>query len=167
MAGVEPRLVDPESVEGVDAEPSRRLEVGIAVVAVAGSIAVLVLSGGIESQVDAGGVSPQWWPRTLAVVALVISVALLVVAVSRAPFARDDLNRTTAAGWRRVLVTAAASVLFIVAWDTVGFVVGCPLYLAALMALYGKRGLMALVVFPVVTTAGLYAMFHLLLRVPL
>ncbi|MFH5821214.1 tripartite tricarboxylate transporter TctB family protein [Georgenia sp. AZ-5] len=156
-----------EQPEGYIAPASRRLELVIAVLAVALSAVVLVLSQGIESQVDSGGLAPSWWPSVLAGAALAISAVLLILALVRRPAERGDLQAGTRQGWYRVLISSALSVLFLVAWEPVGFVIVCPLYLAALLATYGLRGLRGLLIFPVAITALIYVLFALILRVPL
>ncbi|MPV87590.1 hypothetical protein GB882_02835 [Georgenia ruanii] len=156
----------PVEAEGHPAPASRRLELLIAVLAVVLAAVVLVLSRGIESKVDAGGLAPSWWPTVVSGAALAISVALLVLALVRRPPAREDLQSGTREGWFRVLVSSALTVLFLAAWGLVGFVVACPIYLAALLATYGLRS-RGLVIFPVAVTALIYVLFDLILRVPL
>ncbi|MFD1506707.1 tripartite tricarboxylate transporter TctB family protein [Georgenia yuyongxinii] len=162
----EPEQAEPALDEKHVAPASRRLELLIAVLAVALAVVVLVLSQGIESRVDSGGLAPSWWPAVLAGSALAISLALLVLALVRAPGEREDLQSGTREGLYRVLISSALSVLFLVAWEPVGFIIACPIYLAGLLATYGLRS-RGLVIFPVAVTAVIYVLFDVILRVPL
>lgn len=160
-----PHVVDEETQ--ITAAPSRALEVGIAVVCIAISVVVLILSYRIELRVEQPGVNPRTWPQILSMLSLGLSFILLIASLTGKPPARDDLDQPTRSGWFKLLLTVGSSIVFIVLWPIVGFLITTPLFIAATTAISGGRGLRALVAYPIVITGGLYALFNLLLRVPL
>lgn len=157
----------PTTGAAVAARPTRRLEVVVATTALGAAATFLLLTTRITSRVQADGLSPQWWPTVLGGCAVLLSLALLVGAVRREPAERAELDEATPGGRLRVVATAGACVAFLLAWDLVGFVVPAPLFLLALLLLYGARNRVALVLLPVGVTAGIYLLFDLLLKVPL
>jgi len=149
------------------ARSSRALEGGVAAVAVVASIVVLLLARGIESRVDSGGLSPDWWPLVLGGTGLALSLALLVVGLTRPPAEREGVQAGTREGWFRAGLAIVLSVLFIEVWGAVGFVVPAVVYLLALAVIFGVRSWKFLLLFPLGVTALIYVLFDLLLRVPL
>ncbi|MFC8922034.1 tripartite tricarboxylate transporter TctB family protein [Cellulosimicrobium sp. NPDC057127] len=148
------------------AEPSRRLEIGSALVALVVLGGLAFLARRIEVRVETGGIDPRWWPELLGTVGAVLAAALLVVAVVRPPD-RGDLEATTRTGLVRLVATVALAAGYLVLWPLVGFLVATPVFLLAAVALFGARGWRTLVLFPLLTTAGIYLLFHTLLEVPL
>ncbi len=148
------------------AEPSRRLEIGSALVALAFLGGLAFLARRIEVRAETGGIDPRWWPELLGTVGCVLAVALLVVAVVR-PSDRGDLEATTRSGVVRLVATVALAAAYLVVWPLVGFLVATPVFLLAAVVLFGARGWRTLVLFPLLTTAGIYLLFHTLLEVPL
>jgi hypothetical protein len=155
-------------VAALQAKPSRKLEVSIAL-----SLVVLCLLGILGSRLiavrtETGGIDPRWWPTVMCGVALALSVMLTVIAFTRPPFDREDLEVTNRSGWVRLAWTIVLSALYIVAWTLSGnFVIPSVILLIALMWVYDGRGWKALVIFPVATVVGIYLLFHTLLKVPL
>lgn len=132
------------------------------------SIVALIATRNIDVRVDAPGVGPRWWPTVLSGVSLVLSIALSVISFTRAPDDRDGIESTSRTGWRRFGITVVIIVLFLVAWTVTGnFLIPCVLMLAALLFSYGSRTWKPLVLFPVLTTAVVYLLFHSLLQIPL
>lgn len=177
--------IAPESIpdDAYVAPPSRRLELVIASASVALSALVVYLASHIAVRHETGGVDPRWWPTVLGSVALTLSLLLLVVAIVRPPFDREDVTSATRRGWIRCVAAMALSCVFIALWSTLSFsftvglpglrltftafIVVLPLYVAGLVAMFGGRGLKALVVFPAIVSVVIYVLFHLLLKVPL
>jgi hypothetical protein len=155
-------------VSALQAKPSRKLEIAIAL-----SLVVLCLLGILGSRLiavrtETGGIDPRWWPTVMCGVALALSVLLAVIAFTRPPFDREDLEVTNTGGWVRLAWTIVLSTLYIVAWTlSENFVIPSVILLVALMWVYDGRGWKALVIFPVATVAGIYLLFHTLLKVPL
>lgn len=150
------------------APSSSRLERTTALTVTALSIVALIASRNIDVRVDAPGVGPRWWPTMLSSLSLVLSAMLSVITFTRIPDERDGIESASRAGWRRFGITIGIVALFVVAWTTTGnFLVPCLLMLAALLFSYGTRSWKPLVLFPVVSTAVVYLLFHSLLQIPL
>lgn len=155
-------------VAALQAPASRRLERGIAI-----SLVVLSALGVFGSRIigvrtETGGLDPRWWPTIICAISLGLSILLTVIAYTRPPFDRDDLEKTNGEGWVKLAWTVVLSTLYIVAWTlTENFIIPSVILLSALMWVYNGRGWKALVIFPVVTITFLYLLFHSLLRVPL
>lgn len=155
-------------VSALQARPSRRLEVAIALSLVVLCVVGIIGSRLIPVRTETGGIDPRWWPTVMCAVSLALSVLLAVISFTRPPFDREDLEVTNKGGWIRLVWTIVLSTLYIVAWTLTGnFVIPSVILLAALMWVYDGRGLKALVIYPLVTVAGIYLLFHTLLKVPL
>ncbi len=153
--------------EYAPAASSRRLEIIIALIALGLSVLFLVLANHIELRQEVAGIGPRWWPQVLGISGIVISSALLLSVLFRPPFSRDEVESLTGQGLTRALAAAALSVGFILIWPTVGFEVSAVVFLVAVTSLFGGRGWRTLIIFPVVTVAFIYVLFHLVLKVPL
>lgn len=149
------------------AVPSRRMEIVIAAVALALSLLALVLSRNIYLRMGEGGLDPKWWPTVLSIGSSVLSAILLAVAMMGPVAERYDLESSQNDGWPRMLAALALSALYLVAWWQWGYIVPTLVYLFALLWLFKVRGWLPLILFPALTTAFIYGLFHLLLRVPL
>ena len=149
------------------ATPSRRLEVVTATVSLAASVIGFVLAQSIELRTETGGVDPRWWPTVLSLLAGALSVALLLIAILRPPFDRSDLEAGSRQGWVRLGAALVCGILYIVLWQLAGYLIATPIFLAALLWIFGGRGWKTLILFPVLTTAFTYVLFHSLLKVPL
>lgn len=149
------------------ARASRRLEIAAAATAVGMTAAVFLLAGAIDLRVEQAGMTPRSWPQLLGVLGLGLSTILLLTAVLRPPQSRSELEASTRPGWLRLLFTVAATLAFLVAWPLLGFVFAAPLFIAGVTAIAGGRGFRALLIYPVVMATLIYALFHLLLKVPL
>src|SRR5699024_12856255 len=90
----------PEPTPGLP--PSRRLEVITGVVAAILSAAMIALSRAVVVIRETGGVDPRWWPTVLGILALALSVALVIVALSRPMNRRSEERRVGKEGrkWR-------------------------------------------------------------------
>lgn len=154
---------DPEVVE----RPSRPLEIAVAAVALSLGILGYFLAQNLVLRTETGGIDPRWWPSVLSVSSMVLSMALLAVAVFRPPFDRSDLERATRAGWTKLAAALAIAIAYVALWQLLGYVISTALFLAALVFAFGGRRWPSLVVYPVVTTGFTYLLFHTLLKVPL
>lgn len=165
---------------GADAapRPSRPLEIGFALAALAFCLAYLILGTQIELRREsAGGMDARTWPLVLGVAGVAVSIVLLAAAIARPPAARDELERVAAGGFVRVVLTLVISAAFVLIWSfspviAFGyrielFPIAAAAYLLALLLLYGQRRWIGLVVYPVALTAFIYVVFGLLLRIPL
>jgi hypothetical protein len=160
-------LPGPDPTLGSKAQPSRWLEIAVAVTAVALTSTVLVLGRSIELRVEVPGMNPRSWPTFLGGLGLGLSLILLITAIVKSPQPRDDVEATTRSGWFKLLLTVAATIAFVVTWPLLGFLVTAPVFIAAATAIAGGRGIRQLLIYPVMVAGLIYALFNLLLRVPL
>ncbi|WP_091181822.1 tripartite tricarboxylate transporter TctB family protein [Paramicrobacterium humi] len=155
-------------VSALQAKPSRWLERVIALSLVGLCVLGIIGSRLIEVRTETGGIDPRWWPTLMCGISLGLSLLLTVIAFTRPPFDREDLEVTNRGGWLRLVCTIVLSALYIVAWTLSGnFVVPSVILLVALMWVYDGRGWKALVIYPIATVAFIYLLFHTLLKVPL
>lgn len=155
-------------VAALQAKPSRTLEQAIALSLVVLSVLGIIGSRLIGVRTETGGIDPRWWPTVMSGSTLALSLLLTVIAFTRPPFDREDLEVTNRGGWIRLVWTMVLASLYIVAWTLSGnFVIPSVILLAVLMWVYDGRGWKALVVYPIVTVAGIYLLFNTLLKVPL
>jgi hypothetical protein len=147
-------------------EPNHRgyeIAIGIAVGAV--GAACLMLSSQIVVARDVSAFGPRWWPTALSITMIVIGLALVIQAVvSRVSSTEPPMTRS---GAYTLTATVAGIVGYGIAWQYLDFRAVTVLLLVGLVYLFGGRGIKALLVFPAVTTLILWAIFGLLLRVPL
>lgn len=148
-------------------EPSRRLEILCALIAVAGTGALVLLARAIEVRRETGGIDPRWWPELLGMTGLALAAVLLAVALVRPPFQRDDIEAATRQGWVRLVVAVALTTVFVALWPLVGFLVATPVFLCATTYLFGGRGWKALLIYPAALPVFVYLLFHTVLKVPL
>ena len=149
------------------AAPSRRLELVIAVTALALSLLALWLSRNIFLRMGSGGVDPKWWPTLLSVLAAGLSAILVGMSVFAPPMSRGEVEATEQDGWIRMLVALTLSAIYVFAWSAVGYVIPTLVFTAALLFVFGLRSWKGLVIFSTVTTGFIYGLFHYLLKVPL
>lgn len=149
------------------AAPSRPLEVSTAVIALVFSAVLFYLAGRIDLRVDTGGINPRWWPRTLGMAGIATSIGLLLLALLRPPPVRDESEQATRSGQIRFVLAVALAAAHLVLWPILGFVPVTVVLLAVSTAVFGGRGIKALVVYPVLLTAALHLLFATALNVPL
>lgn len=149
------------------ARPSRRIEVTAAAVCVVLTGLLLVGAYDIEVRAETAGVGPRSWPTLLGWVGLAMSVVLLAVAALRPPPERDELEVIYRRGVLRCVAAVVLAAAYIAVWDATDFRLATPVFLAAVVAVFGGRSWQSLLLYPVVTTAAVYALFHTVLQVPL
>lgn len=146
---------------------TRRREAFLAAFWVLFGIAVIFLARAIEvTRSPDAAIGPRWWPELLGWGIILAAVALLVQALmgKLPPLEQDPASR---AGRLFLVCILALVVAYLVAWQSIGFLIATTALLVALPALFGARGVKALVLFPLVTVAVLYGIFAMILRVPL
>lgn len=161
------------------ASASRPLEIAFAAIALAVSASYLFLGTRIALRQEAapGQIDARFWPLVLGAVGVGVALALLVIAFTRPPLSRDDIERAQPGGVLRVVLTCVLTVGYVALW-TVGsvilfgyrvelFPIVTAVYLVLLMLLYGQRKWLGLVLYPIAVTAFIYVLFGMLLRVPL
>lgn len=168
-----------EQDEHQGAPASRPLEIVFGAVALAFSAGYLFLTTQIPLRREAlpGQIDARFWPMVIAVTAVVISLAILALAVTRPAPGREDLDRIQPGGVVRVVATLVITGAFIAVWSlgTVilfgyrieVFPVAAAVLMAALMLLYGHRRWLSLIIYSASVTAFVYVVFGMLLRIPL
>lgn len=156
-----------EAEEDPTAAPSARMEVLVAVLALAASLGVIYLARTLELRVELGSLGPRWWPTMLGIAGALLAALLVVMALTKGAQSRGDLLSGTSEGVRRVAAVLGVTVLYIVAWQLVGYAPATWLMLLATMWISGGRGVKGLVIFPLITTGFILVLFSSILRVPL
>ncbi|MFI6824229.1 tripartite tricarboxylate transporter TctB family protein [Micromonospora sp. NPDC050187] len=130
-------------------------------------VVLLILARSIELPTRAMAVSPRIWPEMLAYGIMGLSVVQIVSAFVRTPREDEDAQEpATRTGVLRVAGFVLATVVFGILWYYVHFLVSATVFVAALTLIAGGRGVKDLVLFPAGMTVVLYALFALLLKVP-
>ncbi|MBT2474094.1 tripartite tricarboxylate transporter TctB family protein [Microbacterium sp. ISL-103] len=161
------------------APASRPLEIAFGVVALAFSAGYLFLATQIPLRREAlpGQIDARFWPMVIAVTAVVVSIAVLAMAITRPAPGREDLERIQPGGTTRVILTLVITGAFIAVWSLGSvilfgyrievFPIAAALLMATLMLLYGHRRWLSLIIYSVSVTAFVYVVFGMLLRIPL
>jgi putative tricarboxylic transport membrane protein len=126
------------------------------------------LSGGIPRTLVDDPLGPRFYPRVLAGLLGICSVALIVrppTALGAGPSSAAPPR--AAGGTRRLLATIGLTAVYLVAMPIAGYLVSTPLYLAALARLLGCGRPRALVVTAVALTMVLGLVFDTMLGVRL
>ncbi|MCE7483271.1 MULTISPECIES: tripartite tricarboxylate transporter TctB family protein [Microbacterium] len=168
-----------DSDEYQSATPSRALEIAFAVVALAVTAGYLMLTTQISLRREAapGQIDARFWPMVLAVTGIVVAIVLLVIAITRPPSGREDIERIQPGGVMRVAATLVISIAFIALWSLGSvilfgyrievFPIAAALLMAGLMLVYGHRRWLSLIIYTASLTAFIYVVFGMLLRIPL
>jgi len=161
------------------APPSRPLEIVFGAVALAFSAGYLFLATQIPLRREAlpGQIDARFWPMVLAVAAVVVSLVILALAITRPAPGREDLDRIQPGGVVRVIATLLIAGAFIAVWSLGSvilfgyrievFPIAAAVLMAALMLLHGHRRWLSLIIYSVSVTAFVYVVFGMLLRIPL
>jgi len=169
----------PVTDAGTSPRPSRALEItaAAALLAFCGTYLGLALQLSLRREAVAGQMDARTWPTVLGVLGVLFAVALLVVAITRSPSSRDDLERIAPGGWVRAGLTLVLSAAFVGVWgvsDVVAFgyriqlfPIAVAVFMAALLLVYGHRRWLGLIAYPVGVAAFVYVLFGMLLRIPL
>jgi hypothetical protein len=144
----------------------RRLIGPAAALAVGGT--VLLLTQNIAEPDIATGLSPRWWPGILGGTICLLSIGVAIKdQLVTADKSDDELMKPTRLGMIRVAAVIAAAIGYGVLWYFLDFRIATFVLVAGLAFIIGGRGWRALVLFPFVVSLVLYALFVLLLKVPL
>jgi len=158
-----------EETAPVEEEPtlpaSRVRELGVAAVVLVAGVGVLLARSTIVAAHGETELGPQWWPTVLGAALVVGAVALGALGLTR-PAAPEE-EPASGHGAARLAAVLALIVGYGAAWYQLHFVVVTVPLIAGLVFVTGGRGIRALLAFPLLTTALLYVIFGLLLRVPL
>lgn len=124
-------------------------------------VAMLVLAAALPASNVPTRFSPSWWPAALGAVTVVLGVLLAFW-----PENSDDEDAVSG-DIRRLLLASAIIIGGVGLWAWTSFLVGGIVIGAGLLAALGERRILVLLLFPVVVTGAIWAVFALLLRVPL
>lgn len=172
-------MTDAVESEYQGAAASRPLEVAFAAIALAVSAGYLVLATQVPLRREAapGQIDARFWPMVIGVAAIVAAIVLLVVAITRPPMERDEIERIQPGGVLRVILTLVISAAFVALWSLGSvilfgyrieiFPIAAGLLMAGLMLLYGHRRWVSLIIYSVAVTAFVYVVFGMILRIPL
>lgn len=149
------------------AQPSRRMETLAATLCVVITGLIVVGAQNIDVRTETGGFDPRSWPTILGWVGLGLSVALLASSALRPPPARAGLDVVNRRGVLRCVTATILTGAYIAVWDLTDFRVATPVFLALVVAVFGGRTWQSLALYPLLTTTGIYLLFHTVLQVPL
>ncbi|MGA7147792.1 MAG: tripartite tricarboxylate transporter TctB family protein [Microbacterium sp.] len=161
------------------ARPSRAIEIAFAAVALMLTASYLVLGTQIELRQAAapGQIDARFWPLLLGTSGVGVSIALLVIALTRPAPSREEIERIQPGGVARVVVTSLITIAYVALWSVSSIVafgyrieifpIITALYMFALLLVYGQRRWLGLVIYPLAVTAFIYVLFGMLLRIPL
>ncbi|RZU32101.1 tripartite tricarboxylate transporter TctB family protein [Blastococcus saxobsidens] len=137
------------------------------VAAVVAGCGVLTLAGsrGLPTGGDDGSLGPDWWPTVLGLGLLLAAGGIAAAGLLHRAVPDDE--SVTRHGLLQLGGLAALVICYGSAWQYFHFVPVTFVFVAALTAVLGSRGVHALVVFPAVIVGLTYGIFGLLLRVPL
>lgn len=165
--------------KGLDATPSKPLEIVVALVATIFMGVMLYLSLNIELRMEAkpGQIDAGFWPAMLSILGLALAVWRLGIALFRPPDERDDVERIQEGGYKRLAITLGLMIVYVAAWSVgsislMGYRIQLYPIITALLFMilvwvYGGRKWTALILYPVAMTALIYFLFGTLLRIPL
>lgn len=166
--------------QGVHPDPSKKLEIIVALVAIAFTGLMMYLSLNISLRLEEpppGQLTARFWPAWLAGIGLALAVWRLIVVLVNSPDERDDLERIQPGGWGRLGITLALTIAYIAAWNVGSlhmfgyriqlYPIITALFFMILVWIFGGRKWTALILYPVAMTAFIYFLFGSLLRIPL
>lgn len=151
--------------EGDPSAASPWREAALGVVFLVLGVVILVLARSIELPDRALAVSPRIWPEALGIGIIGLSALQIVAAFMTTPKG-DDVELATRGGILRVGGFVLATLAFGALWYYIHFLVSGMVFVAALTWIAGGRGIKDLVLFPAGITVVLYALFAILLKVP-
>lgn len=153
--------------EATTAAPSPVMEKAAALVVLGFGVAMLVGARMITVRNETGGVDPRWWPTVIAGGIVACGAWMLFNSVLGRGLERQ-VEPATRPGWFRMAMTVVGIAVVLILWGLgVSFVLLAPLLLVALNWLYGLRSWTSLLLFPGIIAGLLFAVFQLLLKVPL
>lgn len=128
---------------------------------------LLLLTQYIAEPDIATGLSPRWWPGILGGIICILSIGVAIKDLMTDGKSGDELTTPTRLGMIRVAAVIAAAFGYGVLWYFLDFRIATLVLVAGLSFIIGGRGWKALLLFPLLVSFMLYALFVLLLKVPL
>lgn len=130
-------------------------------------VLLLLLTQYVKEPDIATGLSPRWWPGILGAIICLLSIGVAIKDQVSDGKSGDELTTPTRLGMIRVAAVIAAAFGYGVLWYFLDFRVATIVLVAGLSYIIGGRGWRALLLFPFLVSLVLYALFVLLLKVPL
>jgi putative tricarboxylic transport membrane protein len=152
-----------------------RREIAIAVFLAAFGGAVIVLSGEIQSGVQTDPLGPRVFPSALGAGIALCGLLLGIGALFRWQPQQSGLLLDGGGADEvekgpfspaRLLGAAAATAIYVAAFQPVGYLLATPLYVAAILLTHGRTPWRTLIIAPAVITTVLYLTFRFALRIP-
>ena len=139
-------------------------------------ITVFFLSGTIQTMLlveRSSIVNSQFYPKLLSLLLVFCGVLLGVQAAVRkrvqsgGPEREEGNQAGGSEGMSRILITGAVSVLYLLLFLPLGFLLSTVLFMAALLVLLGGRTWHGIAIPAILVPVGIYVLFRFLLGVPL
>jgi Tripartite tricarboxylate transporter TctB family len=152
-----------------------RREIAIAVFLASFGGIVIALSGEIQSGVQTDPLGPRVFPSALGVGIVLCGLLLGIGALFRWQPQQSGLLLDGGGAEEvekgpfslaRLLGAAAATAIYVAAFEPVGYLLATPLYVVAILLIHGGASWRTLIVAPVVITTFLYLTFRFVLRIP-
>lgn len=105
-------------------------------------------------------IGPSFFPNILGGLLILFSAVLVVDAVRGKSRGKVEPYRLSDKGTQRGLVTLAASIIFVVALEPLGFIPTSIIFLAFMMSVMGKRHPLLLTVAPALITGVVWLVFE-------
>lgn len=112
-------------------------------------------------------IGPSFFPNILAGFLILFSVVLLINALKGKSKGTIAPLRLSDPGVRRGLITLAATIVFCVVLDPLGFILTSIIFLAFMMLVLGKRSALALTTVPPLVTFAIWLVFEKMLYLSL
>ncbi len=117
---------------------------------------------------DEIGPGPEFFPRALAGILIICSVILIIRSfVSASPALNDTDSSDSRREFKRVGITLALLIVYVILIPLISYVLSTVLYLALMMLFLGERRSWLIALWALGVTGGIYLLFSLLLKVPL
>lgn len=163
--GIDPQIDVPQQQEGL-ASPSPALEFVTAITVTLLGAAVIIAARQISLRHTVNGIDPKWWPTGLGIG--IILMGLWMLADAAFGNRKREVQASQRTGLIQVIATVIGIALVLLLWHfRVNFLLLGPLYLAGMNWIYGLRNWKSILLFPAIISVTLYALFQLLLKVPL
>ena len=131
---------------------SNRLLGGLTVI---GGLIVWIAAGGIQMPADSHTLSPRFFPKLLAAALMLLGAALFVMGGGRS--LAEVFSRLRAP---RNYLLVACTLIFTTAFGHVDYRLLCPIYIAAVLWVLGRRKPKDIIVISITATAVLYLLFR-------
>jgi hypothetical protein len=138
-----------------------------------GSIYVYFNMGAkLRSNITGKGLSEIFWPQTLFIILMIMSVILMATDLRNMKAVKEELRKLNAkillnAGAVRLFSACAACFIYVQSLRYLGFLVATPILLSIMLFLIGFRGFLKLVPAPIIITAVCVFCFSTLAKLPL